>query len=294
MLTRSLFGCLLFTQASLAATPGLGGGVDAYLNGYFTTDISLDAVYSSNYFTRNYYYTNGSIYASLTFGSNKFKLNSFHFLIGSSDVYFSIDNNASSVLSSGDPVNPGDLLLYNTATSSTSILVGNSELGLPYQVKIDGYSRMSNGHQLFSFDQDFEPQSGGFLSSMFAISKNDIIGITTSGIAYFFLDSLNTGAGRINIKLANHLNLDSIHVNEGNGEVLVGFDTAGKIAGIPFYKSDLLGYNRYGSGQWRLAWDGPAKSSRMYAVNITGFSGRVTGDNSDILFSDSLEKRWLY
>ena len=81
MLTRSLFGCLLFTQASLAATPGLGGGVDAYLNGYFTTDISLDAVYSSDYSTRNYYYTDGSIYASLTFGSNKFKLNSFHFLI---------------------------------------------------------------------------------------------------------------------------------------------------------------------------------------------------------------------
>ncbi len=295
MLTRTLFGCLMFAQASLAATPGLGRGEDVYLGGSFTTDISLDALYSSNSnFTRNYYYLSGSFYASLNFGSNRFKLNSFHFLIGSNDAYFSIDTAASSVLSSGNSISPGDLLLYDTSTPTASLLVDNSELGLPDQVKIDGYSRLSNGDQLFSFDQDFQPQSGGFLAGLSIIYKNDIIGVTPSGTSYFFLDSLNLGYGTINIKLSNRLNLDSIHVNEGNGEVLLGFDTAGEIAGIPFYKSDLLGYNRYGSGQWRLAWDGPAKSSRMYAINVTGFSGRVTGDGSDILFSDSLEKRWRY
>ena len=148
-------------------------------------------------------------------------------------------------------VTPRDVVSYN-GTSYAMVFAGGSH-ELPDGVAIDALSSSNGTDLLLSLDTTV---TLGALT----VSPADVIQYHGGwgGSKYFDGGAVSSGA-----------NLDALH-RLSNGHLLMSFDVAGTVGGVPFGAGDVLEYTPGTPGSWELAYSPSAVDPGWGAANLHG------------------------
>ena len=182
------------------------------------------------------------------------------------DVLFSLDVG---VVLGGAYYDRADLIRKSDA--GFSLAFDASTAGIPPGVNLDAAARRG-ANLLLSFDRSFA-------RGAVVVRPADVVEFNGTTYVGKVLDATALGLGPA-------LNLDAVHA-VSNGELLVSFDTGGRIAGanIVFADEDILDLVLAGA-----AWSKPCalrtRSERWGALNLDALSATPGGDG---LFKDGFE-----
>lgn len=148
-------------------------------------------------------------------------------------------------------VTPRDVVSYN-GTSYAMVFAGGSH-ELPDGVAIDALSSSNGTDLLLSFDTTV---TLGTLT----VNPVDVIQYNGGwgGSKYFDGGAVSSGA-----------NLDAVY-RLSNGHLLMSFDVAGTVGGVPFGAGDVLEYTPGTPGSWELAYSPSAVDPGWGAANLHG------------------------
>ena len=167
---------------------------------------------------------------------------------------------------------PGDVVLFDGQGYSLAFSASGHDL--PAGLNLDAVSALNNGDLLASFDASFS-----FLGEV--IDDEDLVRIS-GGVVSVYLDGSSEG-------VPTPLDVDAIHYVEGEGTLLLSFDSSGGIGGLRFDDEDVVAYEP-STGIWSMLYDGSAEHAGWSKADLDSlYAGFLPAE----IFSDGFESGTL-
>lgn len=166
------------------------------------------------------------------------------------------------------PVTPRDVVRRESNGASTVFLRG-SDMGLAANVRIDALA-LAGTDVLFSVD-------AGTAIADTAVSPADVLRWNGSAVSILY-------AAR-SLGLASGLNLTGLE-RLANGDLLMAFDTAGRVAGVSFEAGEILRYAP-SSAHWSLALSRSQLGVQCSPCKLNDFAA---SGNPDVIFRSGMER----
>ncbi len=168
----------------------------------------------------------------------------------------------------GLPVTPRDVVRRNANGTSTIFLRG-SDMGLPANVRLDALA-LSGSDVLFSVDAATKIAGT-------SVSPADVLRWNGSAVSILYpAHSLGIAAG---------LNLTGLE-RLANGDLLMAFDTAGRVAEVSFKAGEILRYAP-SSANWSLALSQSQLGVQCSPCKLNDFAA---SGNPDVIFRSGMER----
>jgi hypothetical protein len=144
--------------------------------------------------------------------------------------------------------------------------------GVPAGVGCDGVARSgAAGNLLLSFDRTF-------VVGAFTIRPADVIAFNGSGFGAKVVDARVLG-------LPDNANIDAIDSIATSTDLLLSFEGAGSVGGLPYADEDILQLH-LATSAWSLRFELLANAARWGPLNLDGLA---TAPNGDVAFKDGFE-----
>ena len=193
-------------------------------------------------------------------------LTAFHRL-ENGDALFALDT---TVLLPGNQLSrPGDVIRHD-GTDYTLEFDGQTN-GVLAGAGIDAITLGIADKLILSFDVTTELDG-------FVIADEDLVQFDGSSFTPAF-DASSHG-------IDGSLDLDAAHFDPANGRLLVSFNTAGSVSGVPFADEDLVMFDQLASS-WTLAFDGSAADPAWLAADLDAAFAVLMG--GDVIFFGGFE-----
>jgi hypothetical protein len=236
----------------------------------YSADAGGNIVGASRYAARNDYVVDDTIgiRARAQIGGLGDRVNLRDFQIdGNGDLLFAIDTG---VALGGTYFAMGDVILRHNGVFTRAF--DAAAAGVPAGVGCDGVARSGvAGNLLLSFDRTFA--AGGI-----TIRPADVIAYSGAGFGPKVLDAAARG-------LPGNANVDAVDAIGTSTDLLLSFDSAGSVDGLPYADEDVLQLH-LATGAWSLRFALLANAARWGPLDLDGLA---TAPNGDVAFKDGFE-----